>query len=76
MMQPLNKMDKKLAKEFGKERFKVEFIIEEQNEDMAREYLEWLLRGRYVKDSQIAKEESDLWKKGVLNGKYKIKQVV
>jgi len=75
-MQSLNKMDKKLAKEFGKERFKVEFVIEEQNEDMAREYLEWLLRGRYVKDSQILKEEADFWKKGALKGKYKIRKVI
>ena len=74
-MQSLNKMDKKLAKEFGKERFKVEFVIEEQNEDMAREYLEWLLRGRYVKDSQIAREESDLWKKNVFKHRYKLKKV-
>lgn len=74
-MQPINRYDKKLAKEFGKERYKVEFVIEEQNEDMAREYLEWLLRGRYVKDSHIAKEESDMWKKNVFKGRYKLRKV-
>jgi 3-dehydroquinate synthase class II len=43
MMQPINKMDKKMAKKYGKEHYKVEFVVEEQDEAMAKSYVQWLL---------------------------------